>query len=48
MILRQNREFPTGFTSITEVDGAHTWVMQEGQTFWPDRPMSNGEAGGDA
>lgn len=31
-----------------EFDPTHTWVMHEGQTFWPDRPMSNSEAGEDA
>ena len=28
-----------------EFDPTHTWVMQEGQTFWPDRPMKNAQAG---
>ena len=30
-----------------EFDPTHEWVMKEGQTFWPDRPMSNSEAGED-
>lgn len=30
-----------------EFDPTHTWVMKEGQRFWPDRPMTNAEAGGE-
>ena len=28
-----------------EFDPTHTWVMEDGQRFWPDRPMTNSEAG---
>lgn len=28
-----------------EFDPQHTWVMEDGQTFWPERRMANNEAG---